>query len=278
MRQSTVRGRTRSYFVDVTAERATDEAACERKRWDSLGVVAGGTAHSFNNLLTGVLGHATLLLERLPPTDRARSGLEAIVDCGERAAEIARRMLDYSGQGRLFAQVVDMNSTILKALERVRLAIGPKIETTVRYFPQTLQVEGDERQLEDLAVTLIVNAVEAIGDKPGKIELGIISEELAAPLQVSTGALEPGEYLRLRVRDDGCGMDAATRARMFDPFFSTKFVGRGLGLAAAAGIVRGHSGGIRVDSQVGRGTTIDVFLKNPREGAALHTGQTGTAA
>jgi signal transduction histidine kinase len=277
MRQSVVGNRTRSYFVDVTAERVADQAACERKRWESLGVVAGGTAHSFNNLLTGVIGHATLLLERMPPTDRARPDLEAIVDCGERAAEIARRMLDYSGNGQFFPRDVDMNRTIATALGRVRPILGTRIETSSRYSPRSLHIQGDERQLEDLVTALIMNSVEAIGDKPGRIELGIVSEKLEAPVEVSTGILEPAAYLKLRIRDNGCGMDAATRARMFDPFFSTKFVGRGLGLAAAAGIARGHAGGIRVESHVGRGTTIDVYLKDLREGVARLTFQTGNS-
>jgi signal transduction histidine kinase len=278
MRQCATRNRTRSYFIDVTKEREADQAACERKRWDSLGVVAGGTAHSFNNLLTGVIGHASLLLERIPPTDRARQDLEAIVDCGERAAEIARRMLDYSGNGQLFPGEVDMNRAVAKALSGVRPVIGPRIEVKTQYSPRALQIQGDERQLEDLVGAIITNAAEAIGGRAGKIELGITTEKLHAPIEVATGILEPGSYLRLRIRDNGCGMDAMTRTRMFDPFFTTKFVGRGLGLAAAGGIVRGHTGGIRVESQVGRGTTIDVYLKDPREGVSrptLHMGKSG---
>jgi signal transduction histidine kinase len=276
MRQSVARNRTRSFFVDVTAERAADQAACERKRWESLGAVAGGTAHSFNNLLTGVIGHATLLLERMSLADRSRPGLEAIVECGERAAEIARRMLDYSGHGQIFQQPVDINRAAATALDRVAGLMGPRILVKTRYSPQTLQIRGDERQLEDLIGALIVNAVEAIGQRAGKIEVETMAAKLDSTLDVSTGTLDHGHYVKLRLRDNGCGMDAATQARMFDPFFSTKFVGRGLGLAAAAGIVRGHSGGIRVETQASRGTTIEVFLKDPREGISwgdLRAGQ-----
>jgi len=277
MRQSVTRDRTRSYFVDVTAERAADQAACERKRWESLGIMTGGTAHSFNNLLTGVIGHATLLLERMPPTDSARPDLEAIVDCGERAAVIARRMLDYSGNGLFFPHDVDMNRAVATALARVGSVIDSRIEITTQYSARGLQIQGDERRLEDLVGSFITNAAEAIGDRGGKIELGLTFERLDAPIEVATGVLEPGLYLRLRIRDNGCGMDAATRARIFDPFFTTKFMGRGLGLAAAAGIVRGHDGGIRVESQIGRGTTIDVFLKDPKEGTSRLTLRTGKA-
>jgi len=185
-------------------------------------------------------------------------------------------MLDYSGNGQFFPRLVNMNHAVRLALERIAPLISRRIEITARYSPKGLQIEGDERQLQDLVAALVLNAAEAIGDKSGKIELEIISERLDAPLEVSTGVLQAGEYPGFRIRDNGCGIDAATRARMFDPFFSTKFVGRGLGLAAAAGIVRGHAGGIHVDSQVGRGTTITVFLKDLREGEARFAFQTGT--
>jgi len=278
MRQAVVGNRTRSFFVDVTAERAADRTAWERKRWESLGVVAGGTAHSFNNLLTGVIGHATLLLERMPPTDRCRPDLEAIVECGERAAEITRRMLDYSGRGQIAPQSVDINRAVAKALDRVSSLIAPRIQVVRRYSSLSLQIRGDGRQLEDLTETVIRNAVEAIGDRGGKIEVKTVAEKRDGSSEVSTGILDPGDYVKIQIRDDGCGMDASTRARMFDPFFSTKFVGRGLGLAAAAGIARGHAGGIRVESQIGRGTTVDIFLKEPREGISRPRQQAGKSA
>ncbi len=233
------------------------------QKLESLGVLAGGIAHDFNNLLVGVLGNAGLALMELPPESPARQSIEQIQIAARRAAELCKQMLAYSGKGRFVIQPLNLSSLVREMGHLLQAVIPKKI--TLRYdFAEALPaVEGDPSELRQVVMNLITNAAEAIGDETGVITVRTGMLEADRQYLATTYLAEDvpaGTYVCLEVSDTGCGMDEQTKARIFDPFFTTKFTGRGLGLAAVLGIVRGHRGAIKIYSEPGRGTAFKVLL------------------
>jgi len=257
---------------DITERRRAEEALRRAQKLESIGVLAGGIAHDFNNLLTGILGNASLALRALRPENRPRMEplLEDVIRASERAAALTQQLLAYAGKGRFFIQPVDLGQLVPEIVQLVRASISKKVEIVVDIGPADLPpVEADASQLQQLVMNLVINGAEAAGEESGRVVIA------ARPLAVDAAAararfpgfeLAPGAYVELTVADTGVGMDAATVAQIFDPFFTTKFTGRGLGLAAALGIVRGHRGAIRVESTPGKGSRFTVLL--PAAGAA----------
>ncbi len=239
-----------------------DQKILEMQKLESLGVLAGGIAHDFNNLLTGILGNASLARHELP-TGVAGDQLAQIEQAARRAAELCRQMLAYAGKGRFVVQQLDLNALLTDMRSLLQLSIGKKVNLRLRLGDALPAVHADATQLRQLLVNFVVNASEAIGDRTGSISLatGLMraGREYLSQSRFAND-LPEGEYVYLEITDDGCGMNRETLARIFDPFFTTKFTGRGLGLAAAIGIVRGHSGAIKVYSEPGRGTTFKVLL------------------
>ena len=233
------------------------------QRLESLGVLAGGIAHDFNNLLVAILGHASLVKSRLGPADRNTQNLERLEKSAERAAELARQMLAYSGRGRFHVTHLDVNELIVDNANLFRTGIPRSILLDLHLAADKVFVEADRGQMQQLIMNLITNASEAIGDRNGVISLSTgfmdCSEEY---LSRSRHPEKPpaGRYVLLEARDTGCGMDAKTQERMFDPFFTTKFTGRGLGMSAVLGIVKGHKGAIFVESEPNKGTAIRVLF------------------
>jgi PAS domain S-box-containing protein len=227
------------------------------QKLESLGLMAGGIAHDFNNLLVGVLGNAGLALSRLPEGSPLRKDILAVEKAADRAADLCKQLLAYSGRGRFEVQAIDLSELVRDMGDLLNVAVAKK--TTVRYdlTPDLPAIEGDAAQMRQIIMNLMTNASEAIGDETGSIEVSTrterIREDYDNPL---AGRLTPGCYVCLEVTDSGRGMDDETSSRIFDPFFTTKFTGRGLGLAAVLGIVRGHNGAIDVRSEPGRGTTF----------------------
>jgi PAS domain S-box-containing protein len=248
---------------DITERKRTDEALLQAQKAESLAVLAGGIAHDFNNLLVGILGNAGLALAELSPTSPARPTIEAIETAGQRAAELARQMLAYSGRGRFVVQRIEVNTLIEEMAHLLRVSIGKGVRMNYQFERDLPPVEGDATQLRQVVMNLVVNASDAIGDAEGVISITTrvvsASRELLAGTYLSP-SLRPGPYVAIDVADTGSGMDAETLSRIFDPFFTTKFTGRGLGLAAVLGIVRGHRGAIKVESEPGRGTTFRLLF------------------
>jgi len=233
------------------------------QKLESLGVLAGGIAHDFNNLLVGVLGNAGLALMELPPESPARQSTEQIRTAAEHAAELCKQMLAYSGRGRFVIQPLNLSGLVREMGHLLQTAIQKAI--TLRYdFAEDLPaVLGDANELRQVIMNLITNAAEAIGDEMGVITVRTGLLEADRQYLTTTYLAQDeaaGTYVCLEVSDTGCGMDEETKARIFDPFFTTKFTGRGLGLAAVLGIVRGHRGAIKIYSEPGRGTTFKVLL------------------
>ena len=263
-------GRFAILFEDVSArveaerERQRLEAQMlQAQKLESLGVLAGGIAHDFNNLLMGVLGNADLAQMHLPPTGAATDKIERIRTSAQRAAELCRQMLAYSGKGRFVVGPVDLNEVVHEIGELLRASVAKHVTLVYSLAPSLSMVDADVAQLRQLLMNLVTNASEAIEGESGSVV--VTTSESWCDRDCLQGmlldeSLPEGPYVSLEVADDGCGMDAETVERIFDPFFSTKFTGRGLGLAAVLGIVRGHRGAIRVDSEPGRGTTVTLRL------------------
>ena len=234
----------------------------QARRLESLGVLGRG-AHDFNNLLVGVLGNAALALGELAPGSAARCSIEQVELAARRAAELTRQMLAYSGKDRPVVAPVDLAELVRELAGLYGAAIGAGIELRLDLPEGLPAVEGDATQLRQVIMNLIVNAGEPMAGGPSVVtaELALAVVDAAALVRLDAGTeIAVGPYLALRVTDTGNGMSEATRARIFEPFFTTKFTGRGLGLAASLGIVRGHGGGLEVDSVEGRGTTFTVYL------------------
>ncbi len=233
------------------------------QKLESLGVLAGGIAHDFNNLLMGVMGNADLALIGLPPGSPVRRHLDEIQKAASRAADLCRQMLAYSGKGRFILDRIDLSEVVKDMANLIKVSVSKNAALRYRFAGSLPLIEADVSQIRQIVMNLIINASEAIGDKNGLITVSTGSMACSRSyLQEAyiDEALPEGNYVYLEVADTGCGMDEATRQKMFDPFFTTKFLGRGLGLAAVLGIVRGHRGTIKILSEPGKGTTFRVLF------------------
>ncbi len=233
------------------------------QKLESLGVLAGGIAHDFNNLLAGMLGNADLALGELPADHRGRGFVEEIKRGALRSAGLTNQMLAYSGRGRFQVEVVDLNALIEDLWDLLAVGSTKKVSVRRAFSSGLPAVVVDAAQIRQVVMNLITNASEAAGDGVGDVTVRtglVIHPGGSVPEAVVEEALPPGRYVRLEVQDTGSGMDDQTRARIFEPFFTTKSTGRGLGLAAVLGIVRGHKGTLTVHSVPGVGSTFRVLL------------------
>ncbi len=256
--------------LDVTARRLAQEERAkldqklqDAQKLESLGVLAGGIAHDFNNLLTGILGNASLARMDLAPTSPAQSCLAQIEQASQRAAELCKQMLAYSGKGRFVVQSLDLSQLVEDAAPLLQVSVGKNAALKFRLASNLPAVSADVTQLRQILMNLVINASDAFDGRSGVIEIttGVMRADAAYFAGTNLAPVLPeGDYVFLEVSDNGCGMDAETQKRIFDPFFTTKFTGRGLGLAAVLGIVRGHKGALKVYSEVGRGSTFKLLL------------------
>ncbi len=252
---------------DITEERRIEE---ERRRledhlqWtqklESLGVLAGGIAHDFNNLLTPILGDASLALMDLPESSPAHVRLQRIQKAAHRAATLTGQMLAYAGKGPLVVEPVNLSLLVKDTFALLETAVASRAVLSLDIDPALPSIEGDAGQLTQVILNLTTNSAEALSGGRGAIRVRTTVRHLEADVALLGETLVAGPYVVLEVSDNGSGMDEATRSRIFDPFYTTKFTGRGLGLASVLGIVRGHGGGIEVESQPGEGTTTRVLF------------------
>jgi PAS domain S-box-containing protein len=235
----------------------------EAQKLESLGLLAGGVAHDFNNLLTVIQGNAGMAREAVEEPEVALSCLRNIEDTCRRASDLVRQMLAYSGRGRVQVQLLDLNQLVLEIGSLLSVSIPKTVALRFELAEGLPPVSADAAQLQQVVMNLVTNAAEAIGDGEGRVTLRSgtrnLGETDVTGLQVAE-SLSPGPFVFLEVEDTGSGMDRETQARIFDPFFTTKFTGRGLGLAAMQGIVRGHGGGVEIQSSPGAGTVFRVYL------------------
>jgi PAS domain S-box-containing protein len=244
-------------------QRRLQDQLRQTQKLESLGLLAGGVAHDFNNLLMGILGNAELAGSDLGGSSSAVGHIRQIESAARKAADLCRQMLAYSGRGKTLSEIVNLNALVREMAGLLKVSIPEGVTLRFDLAEDLLPVLGDPSQLVQVVMNLITNAAEAIQKGPGSITL--LTRSMYCDRDYLRGSylnddLPAGIYVYLEVTDTGCGMDEATLGKIFDPFFSTKFTGRGLGLAAVLGIVRGHNGAIRVYSEPGAGTSFKILL------------------
>jgi signal transduction histidine kinase len=243
--------------LDITEAKRLEQQFLQAQRLEAVGRLAGGIAHDFNNLLTAILGYSAIVLRRLSPDDPSYKHVEEIHKAGDRAATLTRQLLAFSRQQTLVPVVLSLNGVLSDMENLLHRLIGEDIELVLRLHPGLHPVQVDRGQIEQVIMNLVVNARDAMPDGGAcTMTTANIDGEVAG------GQLPPGAYAMLAVTDTGCGMDAATQARLFEPFFSTKDPGKGtgLGLATVFGIVKQSGGHIEVSSEIGHGTTFTIYL------------------
>ena len=261
----TPQGEVESLLVhlrDYSEIRRKEIAVREAQKLESMGLLAGGIAHDFNNLLTAILGNVTLALLEDPPAPILNPLLN-VERAGQRAAELTRQMLAYSGKGRFSVAPVDLN----RLLQEMALLLSVSISKTTRLHqdlsPSLPTVSADEAQIQQVILALVTNASEAIGEESGVIALRtrvVRLSEADVELSVPACPVSPGVFVAVTVFDSGEGMSAQLQERIFDPFFSTRGKGRGLGLSAVLGILRGHQAGLAVRSAPGDGSEFTLYF------------------
>ena len=256
--------------MDITARKQAeaDRQRVERKlqetqKLESLGVLAGGIAHDFNNLLTGVLGNASLARLEVSATSPLLPCLDQIEEAAMRAAELCKQMLAYAGRGRFVIQDLDLSTLVAETTHLLKSSIARGVDLRFDLAEGLPAVSADATQLRQIVMNLVINASEAIGTGSGIVSIATghgRAERVWTDGTLAAPDLPEGDCVFLEVSDNGSGMTPETVAKIFDPFFTTKFTGRGLGLAAVLGIVRGHRGALKVSSEAGRGTTFQILL------------------
>ena len=272
------------FVIDATRykQAEADRVALERKmleaqRLESLGILTGGIAHDFNNLLTTIMGNAELAQLRLSEIDDTPdwliTALQEIETAALYASDLTRQMLVYSGKGQASSQTLSLNALVTELITLLKSSLlKQKTTLEIRFGDDLPQLQADINQMRQVIMNIVVNASEAIGENSGLICL--TTGQMQADLEYLSQSerwlgpgqsLAPGAYVFLEVSDNGCGMNEETQSRIFDPFYTTKFTGRGLGLSAVQGIVRGHKGALHIESQAGLGTTFRVLFPLPAE-------------
>jgi signal transduction histidine kinase/CheY-like chemotaxis protein len=237
----------------------TEEQLRHSQKMEAIGVLAGGVAHDFNNLLSVILSYAVVLRDDMPADDERRGELDEIRAAAERAASLTRQLLAFSRKQVLEPRRLDMKETLQGMTKMLRRLLGEDVSLSLRTPDQGGVVLADPGQIEQVIMNLAVNARDAM-PRGGALTIDVSDVECAAD-EVPPGT-SPGRFVRIDVRDNGSGMDAATKARIFEPFYTTKRPGEGtgLGLSTVFGIVAQSDGYITVESAVGQGTTFSVFL------------------
>ena len=256
--------------LDITERKAAEDERLQfesqmqhTQKLESLGVLAGGIAHDFNNILTAILGNADLARMEISPLSPAVPRIEAINMAALRAAGLAQQMLAYSGRGKFVSEDININELVEEMGHLLAVAIPKKVVLRYHVAENLPLIDADATQIRQVVMNLITNAAEAIGERSGVVTVttGLIDcSESYLDETFAYDELETGFYVFVEVADTGCGMDANTKRKLFDPFFTTKFTGRGLGMAAVLGIVRGHKGAIKVYSELGKGSTFKVLI------------------
>jgi PAS domain S-box-containing protein len=258
------------FVLDLTERKKLDKRVMEAQKLESVSLLAGGIAHQFNNLLVGVIGNAGLARGTLALNHPARQMMDRVVEAGQQAAFLTRQLLAYCGKGAFQTEMLDAARVVDELAGILRPSLPNKIALDIHLEPHRCLLLADRGHLQQIFTNLIWNATEAIGDAEGRITIHIDSRRIELSeieRHPDWAGLAPGQFVCFLISDTGCGMDEATLAKIYDPFFSTKFIGRGLGLAAVARIVRTLRGGIAATSSPGHGSEFTVVLPSAPPGA-----------
>jgi len=256
---------------DVTAQILAEQEKKKRQqkmehvqRLESLGVLAGGIAHDFNNLLTAIMGHASMGRNEAFSPAEISGHFAAIEETSRRAADLCRQMLAYSGKGQFQVQPVNLSELVESMVRLLDVSLSKRVTVHYDLAKNLPSIKADVTQIQQIIMNLVINANEAIEDRSGSIKIATgpiqVDQEYMDTLYLQGDKLRSGPHVFLEISDTGCGMDAATMEHLFEPFFTTKSTGRGLGMSAVQGIVRGHGGAIKVYSEIDKGTTFKVLF------------------
>jgi signal transduction histidine kinase len=257
--------------VDLTEFRRLQHMALDTRRFESLVRMAGGVAHDFNNLLTVILGYAELILAELAPSSPLRDPLEQIRTAGERAARLAHQMLIYSGRAPVRTRPIDVSKVIAEMSHLHEGAVGPRARLLLELAPDLPRIDADESQIRQVVENLVTNAAEAIGDAAGTITITTEVKEVEQAWldqRLSHRQATAGRFVCVSVTDTGCGIAEDALPQLFDPFYSTKFTGRGLGLPVVRGIAVAQRGVVWATSLPGQGARFEVLFPVLTETAA----------
>ena len=254
---------------DVTSSLKLEDQLRQAQKMESVGLLAGGVAHDFNNVLTAIIGYGNLLQMKLAKADPLRSYADNIMITAQRAAQLTQSLLAFSRKQVIHPIPVELNSIILRVEKLLRRLIREDIELIIRLVPSDTSVMADSVQVEQVLMNLVTNARDAM-PHGGTLTIGSSIEELNEDFISVHGYGKPGVYVRFSIADTGAGMDERTRERIFEPFFTTKDMGKGsgLGLASCYGIIKQHKGFIDVESEPGRGTSFHIYLPALENGAS----------
>ncbi len=269
-------GRFAVVFNDATEkhrvqeeQRQIESQVQHAQKLESLGVLAGGIAHDFNNLLMAILGNADLALSEMPQESPGRREIREIEKASRRAAELCKQMLAYSGKGHFVVAPLDLNTLISDMAAMLKLSVSKNVVMHYNLDRTIPLIRADAAQMRQVVMNLIINGSEAIGEKSGVLAVSTgamtCNAEYLRRTHYTDADTAPGLYTYLEVADTGVGMEPDVANRIFEPFFTTKFAGRGLGMSAVLGIVRGHRGAIRIDTRPGHGSTVRVLFPAAEE-------------
>jgi PAS domain S-box-containing protein len=255
---------------DVTDRRRAEQARLDVERQlfhsqklDGLGVLAGGIAHDFNNLLATILSNIEVALSGLPAASPAQNLLTDALLAGKRAAELTRQMLTYSGHGRSATAELDLSKLVQDVTDLLKASVSKSVRLDISLASDLPSIRADAAQLQQVLINLVSNSSEVIGNQPGTVSISAYVREYGASILEGTWTAnkpKPGRYAVLEVKDSGEGMDETVRARLADPLFKTRYIGRGLGLSAVLSVVEAHNGAVMLLNEPGKGTVISVLF------------------
>jgi nitrogen-specific signal transduction histidine kinase/CheY-like chemotaxis protein len=255
---------------DITESKRAQEEAVERQKLETVGTLANGMAHDFNNLLGGILAHAELALVQLAGGSQPEAEIKAICESAVRGSEIVRQLMIYAGTENEPLHSVDLSQIVEEMVDLLKFSVSKHATLITNIGKDLPAVQASAGQLRQIVMNLVTNASEAIGDRHGVIR--VTTECVAVghdQTRFTSEDVADGKYLKLEVSDTGCGMSPETQGKIFDPFYTTKSAGHGLGLAVVQGTVRSLHGTIRVESQPGEGTTFEILLPSTRKPATV---------